>query len=41
MSLATDNAVMIAMAGYIQILNNKDILKTDAKTIRAEGNARL
>lgn len=41
MSLATDNAVMIAMAGYIHILNDKNILNTDPASIKAQGNARL
>lgn len=41
MSLTTDNAVMIAMAGYIQFLNNKEILNTDPKKIKAEGNLKL
>ncbi|MSR73128.1 tRNA (adenosine(37)-N6)-threonylcarbamoyltransferase complex transferase subunit TsaD [Candidatus Parcubacteria bacterium] len=41
LALATDNAVMIAMAGYIQATKNPSVLKTDPKTIVAQGNLRL
>ncbi len=41
LSLATDNAVMIAMAGYINATKNPSVLKTDPKTIVAQGNLRL
>ncbi len=40
-SLTTDNAVMIAVAGYIQISKNGETLKTNPKNISAQGNLRL
>ncbi len=41
MSLTTDNAVMIAMAGYIQIQKDSSTLKTKPETIVAQGNIQL
>jgi N6-L-threonylcarbamoyladenine synthase len=41
MSLTTDNAVMIAMAGYAQTLRDKNVLSIDASQIKAEGNLKL
>lgn len=40
MRLATDNALMIAMAGFIKIKNSPDILKKKV-TVKAFGNLRL
>ncbi len=39
--LETDNAVMIAIAGYLQAQTNPHTLSTDPNTIRAQGNLSL
>ncbi len=41
MSLTTDNAVMIAIAGYVQAILNKNILHKNTEEIVAQGNVRL
>lgn len=41
MALATDNAVMIALAGYLAYVRDEKILKTDPSTIVAKGSLRL